>query len=85
MLRRGNPASRTAVKVHLLLDGLPQGLHDMEPVGDLLCLRCPLPGCLGEETAAISADHFHLGMSLQPVGAGCDISILKNVDDHATL
>ena len=44
-----------------------------------------LPGSLGVETAAISADHFYLGMSLQPVGAGDDISILENVDDHATL
>ena len=79
------PAGRTAVKVHLLLDGLPQVLYDMEPVSDLLRLRCPLPCCLGVETAAISADHFHLGVSLQPVGAADDISILKNVDHHATL
>jgi hypothetical protein len=58
------PAGGTAVKVHLFLNGLPQVLHDMEPVGDLLCLRCPLPGSLGVETAPISADHFHLGVSL---------------------
>ncbi len=79
------PAARTAVKVHLLLDGLSQVLHDMEPVGDLFRLRGPLPGSLGAEPAAVSADHFHLGMSLQPVGAGDDISILENLNDHATL
>ncbi|GAW37287.1 hypothetical protein RA2_04364 [Roseovarius sp. A-2] len=79
------PAGRTAVKVHLLLDGLPQVLHDMEPVSDLLRLRCSLPSSLGVETAPISANHFHLGVSLQPVGAADDISILKNVDHHATL
>jgi hypothetical protein len=73
------------VKVHLFLDGLSQVLHDMEPVSDLLCLRCPLPCSLGVETTPISADHFNLGVSLQPVGAGDDISIFENVDDHATL
>ena len=78
------PAGRTAVKVHLLLDDLPQVLHDMEPVSDLLRLRCPLSCSLGVETAPISADHFYFGMSLPPVGAGDDISILENVDDHAT-
>lgn len=65
--------------------GLPQVLHDMEPVSDLLRLRCSLPCSLGVETAAISADHFHLGVSLQPVGAADDISILENIDDHAPL
>jgi hypothetical protein len=40
------PAGRTAVQVHLLLDGLPQVLHDMEPVGDLFRLRSALPGSL---------------------------------------
>ena len=79
------PAGRTAVKFHLLLDGLPQVLHDMEPVSDPLRLRCSLPCSLGVETAPISADHFHLGVTLQPVGAADDISILENVDDHATL
>jgi hypothetical protein len=79
------PAGRTALQVHLLLDGLPQVLHDMEPVGNLFRLRRALPGSLGIETAAISADHFHLGMSLQPVGAGDHISILENIDDHTTL
>ncbi len=79
------PAGRAAVKVHLLLEGLPQVSHDLEPVGDLLRLRCPLPGSLGVETAPISADHFYFGMSLQPVGTGDNISILKNVDHHTTL
>ncbi len=79
------PAGRTAVQVHLLFDGLPQVLHDMEPVGDLLRLRCPSPCSLGVETAAISADHFHLGMSFQPVSAGDHITILENINDHATL
>lgn len=60
-------------------------LHDMEPVGDLFRLRRALPGSLGVETAAISADHFHLGMSFQPVGAGDHITILENIDDRATL
>jgi len=69
----------------LLLNGLPQVLHDMEPISDLLRLRCPLPCSLGVETTPISANHFHLGVSLEPVGAGDDISILKNVDHHATL
>jgi len=79
------PAGRTAVKVHLLLDSLPQVLHDMKPVGDLFRLRRALPGSLGVETAAISADHFHLGMSFQPVGAGDHITIFENIDDRATL
>jgi hypothetical protein len=78
-------AGRTTVKAHLLLDGLPQVSHDMEPVSDLLRVRCPLPCSLGVETAAISADHYYSGMSLQPVGAGDDISILENIDDHAAL
>ena len=69
----------------MLLNGLPQVLHDMEPISDLLRLRCPLPCSLGVETTPISANHFHLGVSLEPVGAGDDISILKNVDHHATL
>jgi hypothetical protein len=69
------------VKVKLLLDGLPQVLHDMEPVGDLFRIQCPLPGSLGVQTAPISADHFDLGMSLQPVGERDNISILENVND----
>jgi len=44
-----------------------------------------LPGSLGVETAPISADHFYFGMSLQPVGTGDDILILRNVDHHTTL
>lgn len=57
----------------------------MEPVSDLLRLRRSLPCSLGVETAPISADHFHLGVTLQPVGAADDISILENVDHRATL
>lgn len=48
-------------------------------------LTSGLPGSLGVETAAISADHFHLGMSFQPVGAGDHITIFENIDDRATL
>ena len=57
------PAGRTAVKVHLLLDSLPQVLHDMKPVGDLFRLRRSFSGGLGVETAAIPAYDFHLRMT----------------------
>jgi hypothetical protein len=57
----------------------------VEPVGDLFSLRRVLPGRPGAKTAAMSPDHFHLGKSFQPVGAGDHISILENIDDRPTL
>jgi hypothetical protein len=68
------------VTVHLCFNDLPQVLHDMEPNSDLLRLRCGL----SVEATPISADHFNLEVSLEPVGAGDDTSIFKSVDHHAT-
>lgn len=77
------PAGGTTVQVHLLFDRDAKVLlHYMEPVCDLCCLWRALTGSLSVETAAIPADHLHLGMVLQPLGAGDHITIPKDIENR---
>jgi hypothetical protein len=51
-----------------LLDGLGKVLPQVEPVRDLVCLRCPGPGSFRIGTRPIPANDLDAGAGGQPVG-----------------
>ncbi|VTZ59611.1 hypothetical protein EMEDMD4_1160014 [Sinorhizobium medicae] len=54
------------VNAHLFLDRRPKILDEMKTVSHLAGLRCALPGCLGIQTAANSANDLDSRTLLQP-------------------
>jgi hypothetical protein len=90
--RRGLPngvfsqrSGGTVITAHLLFDGLPQILYQVETVRYLPRLRRALPGRLGIKAASVSTDNFDSGMFAKPSGHRLGGTIMQHVDDLPTL
>ena len=74
-----------AINAHLFLDRRPEILDQMKTVSHLAGLRCALPGCLGIQATAISANNFDRRTFLQPCFCALNAAVVQNIDDRLTL
>jgi len=66
--RQKSASSRPSGTAQLRLDRFAQVLEEMEPIGDVPCLRRALSSSLSVQAATITADDLQLGMAPQPLG-----------------
>jgi hypothetical protein len=84
--RRGRRLGQAgAVGRDALLNGLGQVLPQVEPVGDLDCVRCPGPGSARVRARAVPADHLDPGMGGQPVRERLGVAAFDEVERGAGL
>jgi hypothetical protein len=74
-----------AINAHLFLDLRPEILDQMKTVSHLAGLRCALPGCLGIQATAISANDLDGRTFSQPCFCALDAAVVQNIDDRMTL
>jgi hypothetical protein len=74
-----------AINAHLFLDRRPEILDQMKTVSHLAGLPCALPGCLGIQATAISANDLDSRTFLQPCFCALDAAVVQNIDDRLTL
>lgn len=75
--RLGQPG---AMDVYRLLHGLAEVLPQVEPVGDLLGLRCPKPCALAVSTGTVPTDDLDLGVTTQPRGQVLAVAAVEHIE-----
>ncbi|RVL25261.1 hypothetical protein [Sinorhizobium meliloti] len=75
-----NIPAQNADETHVAVSSVSDE-NDQPPGG----LRCALPGCLGIQTAATSANDRDSRTRLQPCFCALDAAVLQNIDDRMML
>ena len=83
--RQKRTAGKLAEISHLLLDGLAQILQEMKAVGDLLCLRSPVPRSLSIKPAPVPADDLDFWMLPEPFCGFLHRSFWLHLDNFPAL